>query len=351
MFGQVPEFKNGLELLKTLWGQVGMPPSLMSGLQSMALPAMDLDELDRRIADLKAVESWLNLNTNMLRTTIQGMEVQRATLVALKTFGAALSPDAMRAAAQAMQTPGATAEAKPNPFKPTHTFDFHTRASEPEAEPETGPETGPEMGADTTPASLWASRAASVFGFPSRVMPDKEAAEPEAPAPQTAPQSEPDVKGTAEAAESSTVAEGETGGSVPAGLWWNMLQNQFNQIASTAAAAGQLGKAFGDPVLKPFAGAMAKAASSAASAVDAGMMGAEAEKSTVSEKKPTRAKAAKSVPATPATRVGAAKTTKAKGAGGAPKAASPSASKTAAPVRAKKATIAERTPTKKREAS
>jgi hypothetical protein len=36
--------------------------------------------------DLRAVESWLQLNLSMLSTTIQGLEIQRSTLAAIKTM-------------------------------------------------------------------------------------------------------------------------------------------------------------------------------------------------------------------------------------------------------------------------
>ena len=54
-------------------------------------PAMSLADLDKRIADLRAVEQWLALNQNMLRGTIQGLEIQRGALHAMQslseTFG------------------------------------------------------------------------------------------------------------------------------------------------------------------------------------------------------------------------------------------------------------------------
>ena len=78
-------------------------------------PPMDLDELDKRIHDLKAVESWLQLNTNLLRTTIRA-SVQRATLVALQTFGSALSPEAMQNAMENV----ARAATAPSAAPPEH---------------------------------------------------------------------------------------------------------------------------------------------------------------------------------------------------------------------------------------
>ena len=72
-----PASPDPLEFVKALWGNL---PTPMAGF----VPTVDSGELDKRIADLKAVESWLQANTNMLRMTIQGLEVQRATLAALQ---------------------------------------------------------------------------------------------------------------------------------------------------------------------------------------------------------------------------------------------------------------------------
>ncbi len=45
---------------------------------SMMLPTMDVKELEKRVADLRSVEHWLELNLALLRTTIQGLEMQPA---------------------------------------------------------------------------------------------------------------------------------------------------------------------------------------------------------------------------------------------------------------------------------
>ena len=79
-FGGAAQAHDGFDFLKRMWGG-GMPmPGIMT-------PTTDLNELEKRIADLKAVEQWLNLNLNMLRATIQGLEVQHGTLAALQAFG------------------------------------------------------------------------------------------------------------------------------------------------------------------------------------------------------------------------------------------------------------------------
>ena len=48
------------------------------------VPTLDAAELERRVSELRAVETWLNMNLSLLRMTIQGLEMQQATLAALK---------------------------------------------------------------------------------------------------------------------------------------------------------------------------------------------------------------------------------------------------------------------------
>ncbi len=77
-----------LEFVRNFWGSMKIP--------GMAMPSISPDDLNKQIADLKAVESWLQMNMNMLRGTIQTLEVQSATLTALhsmsESFAKAASP-------------------------------------------------------------------------------------------------------------------------------------------------------------------------------------------------------------------------------------------------------------------
>jgi len=52
-------------------------------------PTLDIDEIDRRLQDLSTISQWLSLNQNMLQSTIQTLQVQRATLAAIQSFGSA----------------------------------------------------------------------------------------------------------------------------------------------------------------------------------------------------------------------------------------------------------------------
>lgn len=85
-FGQPPspDLAGGIDFIKKLWGQV--PGN--AAVPGFLLPTLDLDELDKRVSDLKAAESWLEVNLNLLRATIQGLEVQRHTIAAIRSFGA-----------------------------------------------------------------------------------------------------------------------------------------------------------------------------------------------------------------------------------------------------------------------
>lgn len=107
MFGAIPDFNQSLEMYKTMWGNSPTPGDLSgfgAGIGGGAgMPTLNIEELDKRIQDLKSVENWLQLNMSVLRSTIQGLEVQRATLAALQSFSTALSPEAMAEVSKAAQ--------------------------------------------------------------------------------------------------------------------------------------------------------------------------------------------------------------------------------------------------------
>ena len=69
-----------LDFLKTMWGNMGFQ------LPGMVTPTLDTNELERRIADLKAVEGWLRSNLSMLQMTIQGLEMQKNTLATMQAI-------------------------------------------------------------------------------------------------------------------------------------------------------------------------------------------------------------------------------------------------------------------------
>jgi hypothetical protein len=79
-----------LDFVKNLWGGMTMPGMNMK-IPGMIMPTLSVEEINKQIADLKTVESWLTLNMNMLRSTIQALEVQSATISTLQAMGESLS--------------------------------------------------------------------------------------------------------------------------------------------------------------------------------------------------------------------------------------------------------------------
>ena len=67
-----------LEMFRRLWGPLGVP------LPGMAMPTLDPAEVDKHIAELRSVEGWLTMNLNMVRLSIQGLEMQKAALQAMR---------------------------------------------------------------------------------------------------------------------------------------------------------------------------------------------------------------------------------------------------------------------------
>ena len=95
-----------LDFVRGMWSSMGI------SLPGMVTPTLDVDELDKRIADLKAVENWLKMNLNMLQMTTQGLEMQRAALAAMQ----AMSQHAREASAaepKAAGTPPPTGDHNP----------------------------------------------------------------------------------------------------------------------------------------------------------------------------------------------------------------------------------------------
>ena len=86
------------EMFRRLWGPLGIP------LPGMTMPTLDPAEIEKRIAELKAVEGWLSMNLNMLRMAIQGLEMQKAAL------------EAMRATAQVGLDAASAGAQQPNPM-------------------------------------------------------------------------------------------------------------------------------------------------------------------------------------------------------------------------------------------
>jgi hypothetical protein len=217
-----------LDFVKNLWGSMSLPGM---GIPGLGAPLLSIEDMDKKIADLKAVESWLNVNSAMLRGTIQALEVQRGTIATLKTMGATL--------AEAMKQPGADEKSvlAASPYAPF----FAQSAAEPPKPPE---------------AAKAEQEAAK--------------AEPEAAAP----------------AQSAPFMPDPT-------LWWNVLQDQFKQAVTSAMAPEAMANA--EAMAKEAAERMSAAATGKpAAAVQAGpAKGAAPAGGAAAKPRPPKAKAGK----------------------------------------------------------
>jgi len=90
------------EIFRRLWGPLGLP------VPGMAVPTLDPREVEKRIAELRSVESWLQVNLNMVRFAVQGLEVQRSALLAM---GAGAEPGAPPSALAELAATGANTAA------------------------------------------------------------------------------------------------------------------------------------------------------------------------------------------------------------------------------------------------
>jgi hypothetical protein len=175
-----------LEFVKNLWGGMSAPNM---GIPGMVMPTLSVEEIDKQIKDLKAVESWLNVNMTMLRGTIQALEVQSATITTIKSMG---------------QTLGAAVTQSVTPR------DNGARAAAAEAAADEARE---DARAEERIVARRKSREALKKEFSAK-------AAPEAPA--------------SKAAATGAAAAGSDGQNPNPALWWNLLQDQFKQAVSTA---------------------------------------------------------------------------------------------------------------------
>jgi len=75
---QQPELPNDwLEFMQKMWNPMSYP------MPGMAMPTVNVEEIERKIAELKAVENWLTMNVGFVQMTIKTLEMQEAALEAI----------------------------------------------------------------------------------------------------------------------------------------------------------------------------------------------------------------------------------------------------------------------------
>ena len=125
---------NGAAAAAAKAGLPGMPgiPGI-PGLSSWVAPTLSVEEVDKRIQELKAVQFWLDQNLHALKATIQALEVQRMTLSTLQGMNLQMEDLAKVFTGGAAVSPAKAAAAKPEPAKakPRHE---ETAAPKPDGE-------------------------------------------------------------------------------------------------------------------------------------------------------------------------------------------------------------------------
>jgi hypothetical protein len=74
----------GFDFLQSLAKGASQAIPQMPHLSNWVAPTLNVEELEKRIGELKAVHFWLDQNSKALGATIQALEVQRMTLATLK---------------------------------------------------------------------------------------------------------------------------------------------------------------------------------------------------------------------------------------------------------------------------
>ena len=161
-----------LEMMRHAVSSMG--PQTGGTTDAFATP-LTTEDLSRRISELKVVENWLKLNLSMLTSSIQGLEVQLATIQTLKSFAAMGGMSAGKS--------------------------------------------------DQVASPLDVVLGLRTGGGAAATQPVKEA-RAQTPPPDAPPTKEPAV-------DASKAEQG------PAQAWWKMLESQFTQIAAATVAATQ----------------------------------------------------------------------------------------------------------------
>ncbi len=74
----------GFDFLQNLAKGATQTIPQMPNLANWIAPTLNVEELDKRITELKAVHFWLDQNSKALGATVQALEVQKMTLATLK---------------------------------------------------------------------------------------------------------------------------------------------------------------------------------------------------------------------------------------------------------------------------
>jgi hypothetical protein len=69
--------KDWLEFMQKMWNPMSFP------MPGMTMPTVNVEEIEKKIAELKAVETWLTMNVGFVQMTVKTLEMQKAALETL----------------------------------------------------------------------------------------------------------------------------------------------------------------------------------------------------------------------------------------------------------------------------
>lgn len=207
------KFVPGFEFLQNLAGQaaggvaqgIGNSIPQLPNLGNWVAPTFNVEDLEKRIEELKAVHFWLDQNSKALGATIQALEVQKMTLATLKNMNFSLGDVANALKIKAADTVASFTGGAPA-AAPAHTAFA-------------GLEIPPRTYGNPPAAEAQADGADDA---------DDEEDEP-APPPAARPR-----KTRARPAAPAAQAAAPAGGVVDPMQWWGALSQQFQTIAASA---------------------------------------------------------------------------------------------------------------------
>ena len=196
------KFVPGFDFLQKLASQRGAAGAAIPGLGGWIAPTVSVEELDKRISELKAVQFWLDQNGNALKATIQALQVQRMTLATLEGMNLSMAEVTKAFSAPQAATPAAA----------------------------------PAAGASAAPQWPYAAPAAAPAAAETAAPVEPPAAPPApAAAPEPAPDPAPPARArTAKKSAAGAPAEAPASPLADPMQWWGALTQQFQHIAASA---------------------------------------------------------------------------------------------------------------------
>lgn len=80
--------KDWFDLMQKMWNPASFP------MLGMITPTVNIEEIDKKISELTAVENWLTMSTGLVQMTIKTLQMQKSALESLRTAGEAAAKPA-----------------------------------------------------------------------------------------------------------------------------------------------------------------------------------------------------------------------------------------------------------------